>query len=36
MPMALGLLALMVAGCIANVTDVRTKELKTLEDAMSN
>ena len=27
---------MLVAGCIANVTDVRTKELKTLEDAMSN
>jgi uncharacterized protein YecT (DUF1311 family) len=27
---------MLVAGCIANVTDARTKELKTLEDAMSN
>lgn len=26
----------LVAGCIANVTDARTKELKALEDAMSN
>jgi uncharacterized protein YecT (DUF1311 family) len=27
---------MLVAGCIADVTDARTKELKTLEDAMSN
>lgn len=27
---------MLVAGCIANVTDARTKELKTLEDTMSN
>ncbi|KQV83738.1 lysozyme inhibitor LprI family protein [Rhizobium sp. Root1220] len=27
---------MLVAGCIANVTDARTKELKTLEDAVSN
>jgi uncharacterized protein YecT (DUF1311 family) len=27
---------MLVAGCIANVTDTRTKQLKMLEDAMSN
>ncbi|WP_283194021.1 lysozyme inhibitor LprI family protein [Rhizobium sp. AN80A] len=27
---------MLVAGCIANVTDARTKELKALEDALSN
>jgi uncharacterized protein YecT (DUF1311 family) len=27
---------MLVAGCIADITEVRTKELKALEDAMSN
>jgi uncharacterized protein YecT (DUF1311 family) len=27
---------MLVAGCLANITDKRTKELKELEDTMSN